>query len=251
MEGHFEVLIAALATAVLAAPLGNRLAVAQTGLNAPSQAAQSLEVQAPYALQYEGRVTVRADRTATDFFTQRLKILTPSAIATVSQQQLTFVEGMQTLETVEAFTEKSDGTKVPVGPANILTRDAASGMQAIYMRDQKQQTVIFQDVQVGDTLVMTHRREIKQSLFPGQFLYADIFLRSRPFSSAQVVVESPNDLDLQVKAIGPGLSDKVEDSDGIRRHTVTLLPQTYLPEEARAVAPVDRDPLLLVSTFKS
>jgi hypothetical protein len=106
-----ERLIAALAAAILVGPPGIRPAMAQS-------------VQAPYALQYESRVTVRMDRTATDVFTQRLKILTPSAIATVGQQQLTFVEGMQTLETVEAFTEKSDGTKVPVGPANIITRDA-------------------------------------------------------------------------------------------------------------------------------
>jgi hypothetical protein len=202
-------------------------------------------------VQYDGRVTVRADRTSTDTFTHRIKILTPGAIATVSQQQLTFVEGMQTLETVEAFTEKSDGTKVPVGPANIMTRDAASGLQAVYMRDLKQRTVIFQDVQVGDTLVMTHRKETNKSLFPGHFLYGDVFPRSRPFTTAQVIVEAPNELNLEVKAIGTGLTDKVEDSDGVRRHTATLFPQPYLPEEVRAVAPVDRDPALLVSTFSS
>ena len=66
-----------------------------------------------------------------------------------------------------------------------------------------------------------------------------------------MIVETPSDIDLQVKAIGTGLTDKVEDADGVRRHTVTLLPQTYLPEEVRAVAPIDRDPALLISTFKS
>ncbi len=225
--------------------------MAQSERNAPSQGAQSVDAQTPYALQYEGRVTVRTDRTATDVFTQRLKILTPSAIATVSQQQFTFVEGMQTLETVEAFTEKSDGTKVPVAPANIITRDAASGMQAVYMRDQKQRTIIFQDVQVGDTLVMTQRKETRQSLFPGYFFYADVFTRGRPYSSAQVIVEAPNDFDLRVSTIGAGLSDRVEEADGLRRHTIILSPQPYLPEEVRAVSPIDRDPVLLISTFKS
>lgn len=52
-------------------------------------------------------MTVRADRTATDIFTKRFKIQTPSAIQTVGQQQLSFVEGMETLDTVEAFTEKA------------------------------------------------------------------------------------------------------------------------------------------------
>jgi hypothetical protein len=249
MEIHCKVLIAASATAMLSSLLGNGPAMAQSEPNAPTQAAQS--AQAPYALQYEGRVTIHPDRTATDLFTQRLKILTPSVIAGASQQQITFVDGMETLETLEAFTEKSDGTRVPVGPANIITRDAASGLQATYMRDQKQRTVIFQDVQVGDTLVMTNRKETRQGLYPGQFLYAQIFPRSRPFSSAQVTVEAPSDLDLQVKAIGTGLTDRVEDSDSIRRHTITLLPQPYVPEEARAVSPLDRDPILLVSTFRS
>jgi hypothetical protein len=177
MKSYLAALIAVSATSVLAGPLGIRLAMAQSQQN--SVAVQS--AQAPYAVQYDGRVTVRADRTSNDTFTHRIKILTPGAIATVSQQQLTFVEGMQTLETVEAFTEKSDGTKVPVGPGNIMTRDAASGLQAVYMRDLKQRTIIFQDVQVGDTLVMTHRKESNQSLFPGHFLYADVFPRSRPF----------------------------------------------------------------------
>jgi hypothetical protein len=119
------------------------------------------------------------------------------------------------------------------------------------MRDLKQRTIIFQDVQVGDTLVMTHRKETNQSLFPGHFLYADVFPRSPPFTSAQIIVEAPNELNLEVKAIGTGLTDKVEDSDGVRRHTATLFPQPYLPEEVRAVAPVDGDPALLVSTFSS
>jgi Domain of Unknown Function with PDB structure (DUF3857)/Transglutaminase-like superfamily len=158
---------------------------------------------------------------------------------------------MEDLDTVEAFTEKPDGSKVPVGVANIITRDAASGLPGTYTRDLKQRTVIFQDVQVGDTLVMTHKKEMRQSLFPGQFFYSDAFARSMPFASAQVVVEAPDDLDLQVETIGRGLTEKVEDVDHARRHTVTLLPQPYQPEEAWAVSSIDRDPVLLISTFRS
>src|SRR5262249_12812743 len=131
------------------------------------------------------------------------------------------------------------------------TRDAASGLPATFMRDLKQRTIIFQDVQVGDTLVMSHRKEIIQGLFPGEFYYSDVFPRSQPFSSARVIVEGPDDLDLQINTIGNGLTDQVEEGDGLRRHTVTLAPQPYSPEEVRAVAQIDRDPALLVSTFKS
>ena len=101
---------------------------------------------------------------------QRLKIQKRSAIQTVSQQQLSFVEGMETLDTVEAFTEKANGRRVSVDSSNILTRDAASGAPATYIRDLKFRTIIFPNVEVGDTLVMTHKRKITQALFPGQFV---------------------------------------------------------------------------------
>src|SRR5262245_16692064 len=80
MKGHFKLLIAALATAILAGPFGDRLALAQSAQSAPTQTAQL-----PFALQYEGHITIRADRTATEVLTHRMKILTPSAIAAVSQ----------------------------------------------------------------------------------------------------------------------------------------------------------------------
>jgi hypothetical protein len=222
-----------------AAPTGARSAIA--GQPAPP----------PFTLQYDGHIVVRADRSAAETFTKRLKILTPGAVATASQQQFNYVAEMENLEVAEAFTEKSDGTKVPVGATNIITRDGASGLPATYMRDLKQRTIIFQNVEVGDTLVMTTTKETRQSLFPGQFFYSGVFARNAPTTAARVIVEAPDDFDLQVRAVGAALHDSIEEASGIRRHVVTLTPQPYLPAEIRAVSPVDEDPLLLVSTFRS
>ena len=127
--------------------------------------------QAPFSVAYVTHLTVRQDRTATEISTKRIKILTPSAVQTLSQQQLQFIEGMETVETVEAFTEKADGRRIPVDPANIITRDGASGLQATYASDLKQRTLIFPDVSVGDTLVMTHKAEIRQDVFPASYLF--------------------------------------------------------------------------------
>jgi hypothetical protein len=66
---------------------------------------------------------------------------------------------MQTVDILEAFTEKADGTRIAVEAANIVTRDGASGLAATYARDLKQRTIIFPDVGVGDTLVMTYKWE--------------------------------------------------------------------------------------------
>ena len=207
--------------------------------------------QPPFATEYESHLTVRADRTGTEVSTKRIKIMTPGAVQALSQQQLQFIEGMQTLETVEAYTEKSDGRRVPVDPANIITRDAASGLQATYAPDLKQRTIIFPDVGVGDTLVMTNKTNILQGEFSGQFADFDVFPRSQSLSSVRLTIEAPASLDLAVKTTGDGITDRIEENGGVRRHTVTLVPEPYRPEEPGSVSPIDREPGVMVSTFHS
>src|SRR5579862_9666239 len=108
--------VAAAAIAVFTAPLGARSAMAQAGA-----------VEAPFTQELDGRLTIRADRTSTLLATQRFKILTQSAIATVSQQKLTFVDDAEVLITDAAYTEKPGGRRIPVPPGSILTQDAATG----------------------------------------------------------------------------------------------------------------------------
>jgi Domain of Unknown Function with PDB structure (DUF3857) len=126
-----------------------------------------------------------------------------------------------------------------------------TGLQSTFSRDMKQRTVIFQDVQVGDTLVLTQRKETKRGLFSGQYFAHDGFPRTMPFVSAEIVIESPAELDLQVKTNSTALTDTVEDVGKLRRHTIGLARTTFSLPEARSVSAVDVDPMVFVSTFKS
>src|SRR5262245_61624312 len=162
-------------------------ALSATGAQAQGPDLPAATAAAPptsYGIAFEGHVTVHADRTATGVFTRRFKILTPAAIQPFSQQHLRFAEGMQSIEIIEAFTEKADGRRLEVGPGNMILRDAASGLQASYTRDLKQRTVIFPDVEVGDTLVMTYRTETRQTLFPGHFYESHVFSRNQAITAA-------------------------------------------------------------------
>jgi hypothetical protein len=112
-------IIAALLTTVMFDSQGSRSAAAQQP--APQQPAL------PYTMQFDISIEVRADHSATEIDTSRIKVLMPNAIGAVTQQQIVYVEGMQSLDTLEAFTEKADGRRIAVDPSNIITRDAASG----------------------------------------------------------------------------------------------------------------------------
>jgi Domain of Unknown Function with PDB structure (DUF3857)/Transglutaminase-like superfamily len=216
-----------------------------------SQPSAASNFTPPFTTEIKSHLTVRGDRTATEIATKRIKILSQGAIQPLSQQQVQFVEGMQVLETLEAFTEKAGGRRVQIDPANIITRDGASGLQATYASDLKIRTFIFPDVAVGDTLVMTLKSEISRDIFAGQFTDFDVFPPSASVSSVQYTIEAPANLDLAVRATGNASSDKTEVSGGIRRHLVETAGAAYRPEEPGAVSPFDRAPYIAVSTFHS
>jgi hypothetical protein len=218
---------------------------------AGSQQSFPTDVTSPFTVELKGHLVIRENRTATDITTKRTKILSQGAIQSLSQQEVRFVEGMQKLETLEAFTEKVDGRHVPVSSANIITRDAASGLQATYASDLKIRTFIFPDVAIGDTLVMTLKSEYLSDFFAGQFTDFDIFPRSASVSSVQYTIESPKNLELAVRATGDGASDKMEVVGDVRRHLVEFTGLAYRPEEPGAVSPFDRDRYVAVSTFHS
>ena len=216
-----------------------------------SQQPVSPDATPPFTTQFKGQLTIRDNRTATEVTTKRIKILSQGVVQSLSQQQVQFVEGMQKLETLEAFTEKADGRHVAVDSANIITRDAASGLQATYASDLKIRTFIFPDVAVGDTLVMTLKSDILRDFFAGQLTDFDVFPRSQSVTSVQYTIEAPANLDLSVRATGNGASDKTEVVGGVRRHLVEVTGGAYRPEEPGAVSPFDRDPYMAISTFHS
>lgn len=266
------IVAAVLAVAVLAGHPGSRFAFAQSRPDTPSQLDQDMPpplvleadaadangfslaaagAQAPVSIDFERRLTLRPDLTATDVVTRRMKINVPSVVQNASQMQQSFIEGMQTLEVVEAFTEKPDGKRIPVDPATIITRDGASDSQATYLRDLKQKTLIFPDVAVGDTLVSSTKTEHLKSMFPGQFTDFTMFPRTFPLASARVTIDVPTTLDVRIKATGTGTTDSVTTSGNVVSHSITVVPEPYQLEEPGSVSPYDRDPAVRVSTFKS
>jgi hypothetical protein len=207
--------------------------------------------ETPFVQQFEGRLTVGADHVATEVYTRKITVLTQAAIASVSEQQMTFIEGIETLDILEAYTAKADGRRIPVPAQNILTQDAASDLPGTYFRDEKQRTVIFSDVGVGDTLVMTNKRVTAWGKALDDFTERLVFARSAAYSSVKVTVEAPASLGLHVNATGNSIVNVTEDQAGIRRHAISITPESYAPDESGAVSVLDRDPAVLVSTYGS
>jgi tetratricopeptide (TPR) repeat protein len=162
-------------------------------------------------------INVRADRSAETVETRRTRILSVGAIQSESQQSVHYIEGLQTLD-VEAYTEKPDGSKIPVDAANILTRDAASGLEAVYLRDAKVRTILFRDVAVGDTLVLNSRRVEKSGMLAEHYYNAMLFPLAAPFENSTVTVVAPKSIALNVGVYGEQLEHRVIEGATTTRH---------------------------------
>src|SRR5262249_3967793 len=201
-------------------------------------------------LSLDVHMVIRPDLTATVNGTARFKILRESAIRALGQQNLPYVESLNPIEIVEAYTEKRDGRKLAIDPAHILTRDAATGLNAVYQRDAKVKTLIFPDIEVGDTLVYVARTNRIDRRFAGHFSFQGGFARSTPYETYRMTLDEPKSLELRVAVDGDGIGHTVTEADTGRQHVFNFRPSGWALEEPGAVSFMDRDPRIVISTFK-
>jgi len=215
-------------------------------------AAASVQPDTPsYSASIDSVITVHADRTAESTSTRRLKVLGEAALQSVGQQSYSYIEGMQDLQILEAYTEKANGQRIDVDPATVITRDEASGLAAVYLRDAKTRTVIFPDLAVDDSIVLVTRTRTLSGVFPGHYTYQYVFARQIAFADSRIEVVAPKELPLNVAALGSGIEHRRSEDADLVRHVLTYRATPRSAEEPGATSALDRDPRVFVSTFRN
>jgi hypothetical protein len=241
--GIFPLTLALLASAACIAPPFVSAGLAQ----APS-AGQSQDA-ASYTTANDTTIRLNADRTAEIVETTRIRVLSIAAVEDVSQQDFQYTEGMETFSIVEAYTEKADGTRLPVDRASIVTRDATSGLTAVFLPHSKAVTVIFPNVAVGDTLVVTCRNQVHSDTFAGHLEYKQWFGHDIARAGSTVRVIAPPGVPLIVGVQGDGVQHTAS-ADGTE-HLITVPAAPSAPAEDRMTSRLDRDPAIFVTTLAS
>ena len=91
------------------------------------------------------------------------------AITAKSQQSLTYNRTLETLDVVEAYTQKPDGRKVVVQADQIRDQQERQSSGAPMFQDTRVKVVIFPEVEVGDRLVLQYKMHRTTAMFPGHF----------------------------------------------------------------------------------
>lgn len=217
-----------------------------------AQAPAAKTPDSPVTIAIETDITINPDRTSLMRHTARIGVRTAAGVRTASQQTLSFIEGVETLEVIDAYTEKAGGRRVELDRNAIKVRSAVAGLDTDAAPDSRQMTLPFADVGVGDTVVLTTVRTVSVPTFEGHFAHAAVFPRSQAWTSVRQTITAPRSIPLNIAVRSADIAVETVNSADLVSHRFSYRPSgPVLAEEPGAVAAVDREPGFTISTFDS
>ncbi len=128
-------------------------------------------------------------------------IASAAAVEQHAEQFIGFNASLDTVKSIEAWTTKADGRRIPVGPDGIREQQEAASSDAPMFQDTRLKAVIFPDVAVGDTITLRYTLWRHKPLFPGHF---EDFTVARPvrYGDFRLVYDLPASMPLHTDAAG-------------------------------------------------
>lgn len=158
---------------------------------------------------------VNKDLTNSAHFEWALKVLEKRAIKRAKKYTVGYSTSIENIEVLDAYTRKSNGKRIDVPDTNFQQRiNSGKNKKGPVFSDRTSLTVVFPEVQVGDTVVFSYKIFQTEPMFPGHFTALYTFPSQYAYDSAKIVMDLPETLDgdYQIR----GMSEKVSVKNGRR-----------------------------------
>jgi transglutaminase-like putative cysteine protease len=183
----------------------------------------------------------------------QIKILQEKALEDSKQLSFSYSTSIETAKVIDAYTRKANGKKINVPKNNYqLTVNGGKDSNTAIFSDRTTMTVVFPDVEVGDSVALHYRLTAKEPIFPNQFSIDEEFHKNTAYDDLQIKINAPASLKLTYAA-----RELKEESNKVvnNRHIIVWSWKNVTPEVSRrwdySVYNYDDNPGLLVSTFNS
>lgn len=175
--------------------------LALSAFSAVSAAAGApIDLQVRYGHLYLNYV-VHEDGTDEETSEWSATVLKAAALDNIKRTSITYSTSVQKAEVLAAYTKKADGRRVDVPKDNYqLEVNSGKGKAGPVFSDTTTLTVVFPDVAVGDSVVLSYRLIQTEPLFPKQFSEARTFSAQSAFDDVRVRFDYPATLWVQYRA---------------------------------------------------
>jgi len=122
-----------------------------------------------------------------------LQLLSESAAKSAKDYTFSYSTSIEKVEVLEAYTLKSDGSKIEVPPGNYqVTTNQGSGEGGPVFSDRTSTTIVFPDLEMNDSIAFTLRTTESEPMFPGQFALRGSFYDQSAYDDARVTINMPD-----------------------------------------------------------
>lgn len=233
-----------------------RALVAACGMAcAPLMAAPELQAEDERPAQVERfdvAFKINADGSYTETREQAIKVLKAEALESLKNSSVGYSTSIQKVEVLEAYTLKPGGKRIDVPKSNYQVQtNGGHGDGGPVFSDETSMTVVFPELDVGDTTVFKYRLIGSQPMFDRQFSDVETFSRLAYYGQVDVSFDAPADLPVKHEAWH---MQKVRDEKvGGRRisHWRFSNKQPIRPGNAAELFQFEQQPGLVYSTFAS
>src|ERR1051326_1915835 len=210
--------------------------------------AQTQNIPARIRVQSDN-IEVPANGTAIETIHNETQILTAAAVTQLAQLPIGYIESMQDVDIVEAYTQKADGRKITDDRSAIITRQPPGASPIPIFSDAKQKVIVFPNVEPGDTVVYTAHRRDKTAMFPGHYVRAGLLSPLLPVDSFDLTVTAPKRLGVTFE--NHDLEFKKSESGNNDIYAVHYSNPNPVAEDNAAISQFDRVPRYFISNFKN
>ena len=166
--------------------------------------------------QYELREDIAADYSSKSTVIMERQALSDQGVTVVGKYNLSFNPDLESVEIVEAYTEKMDGQKIPVLPGQINEQKGflAPGTQISWPGMNSLQ-ITFSQVQNGDKTLVRYRKNTHHTALPQWLSHFDYLSNAFDIKSYKVHLSAPTEMPVEV--FSQGFHQNVTSENG-RKH---------------------------------
>lgn len=203
------------------------------------------------------RIDVGEDGTTTTHYETAYTVLTESAARDWNQQSISYHDNNGTLEDVVAYTLKADGSRREVPPTNVqVTSHQGIGGLPPAFSDLKDRSIVYPDVEAGDTVYLSYTLRNEKPSFPGFFSMIRTFPDQVEVLDTELVVTAPVKMPIKTVAyrVEPAAITHLPEGRQQWRWTYRNAPPATAPKESDLFTRAWRyqdAPTVEISSFQS
>jgi hypothetical protein len=201
--------------------------------------------------EYKVRYELRDDASYQVHYSWDLQVLNQRGVEQARQYGIHHSASVETSKINEAYTLKPDGRRieVPSGNYQMSANTGVKGKPAF--SDYVSITVIFPELNVGDTVHLAYTVDLKEAIFPGMFSISQAYSRWSEYDKAQITIDAPIGMWAQYEA--REMAQTVREVNGRRVVEWTMSNPKAIATERQvwSVYDPDKEPGFSYSTFRS